>query len=161
MKNKGISRAGLAALGMFTVFAIAILSVLLGGASAYRRLTGENAVHFGGRTATQYLATKLRQVPSPEGVSADFFGSGDALCITQVEDGFTYVTRIYCHNGWLMELFTPDEEGFLPEDGEKILPANALAVTETGGLFTLAVTDANGEVWEIALYVRGSEVGMP
>ena len=62
------SISALAALLMFGVFAVGILSVLLGGADSYRRLTQRDRVSYDERTCAQYMATKLRQAPSPESV---------------------------------------------------------------------------------------------
>ena len=108
MKNHTNERSlsALAALLTFALFAIGILSVLLGGANVYRRLTQRDAQSYDSRTCAQYIATKLRPAPSPGAVAIAPFGDGDSLFITETIGDSTYLTRVYCHNGWLMELFT-------------------------------------------------------
>lgn len=157
--SKQRSLTTLAALLSFALFALGLLWVLLGGAGVYRRLTRRDQESFEHRTCSQYIATKLRQAPSPEGVAAAAFGQADALVITEAVDGISYSTRIYCHDGWLMELFAPESGDFSPEDGEKILPLRELSVAQTGALMEFTFTSAEGECWELALAVRGKEVG--
>lgn len=156
MKNES-NRMTVAVLALFAVFAVAILGVLLGGAGVYRRLTRENSRHDNGRTAISYLAAKLRQASAPEAVQVGQFGDGQALLLTEDLDGSSCLTRIYCHDGWLMELFTLDEEGFSPEDGEKILPAESLHLAWSGELLTVEVT-CEGVPWSVCCAIRGKEV---
>ena len=46
------------------------------------------------------------------------------------------------------------EEDFLPEDGEEILPAEALSFTLKGQTLTAELTDSDGNCREIALQLR-------
>ena len=160
MKNNNMERSvsTLAALIIFALFAVGILAVLLGGAGVYQRLTQRDTVSYNSRTCTQYIATKLRQVPSPGAVSVASFGDADALVIREIIEQEEYLTRIYCHDGWLMELFTGKGSGFAPEDGEKILPLKGLSVDIEGGLLTISFTGEDGAVWEATHAIRGSEV---
>ena len=159
--NKERSLSGLAALLVFAVFAVAILSVLLSGAQAYRRITERDRISYDGRTCVQYLATKIRQASEPDAVNVAPFGDGDALLITQRYGDFDYLTRIYCYNGWLMELFTVADGDFAPEDGEKILPLHSLALQAKDGLILIALTDGNGTALDLTLSVRGREELQP
>ena len=120
------SISGLAAALLLCVFALMILSVLLSGAGAYQRLTVRGEENYDSRSSAQYVATKLRQAPSAESVELRTFGGSDCLCITEEIDGAEYITRVYCHDGWIRELFTLAEGDFTPGDGEKILEAEAL-----------------------------------
>jgi len=63
--SKKRSISGLAALLLLGVFAVSILSVLLTGASAYRRLMERDRLMYDNRTCLQYVATKVRQAPNP------------------------------------------------------------------------------------------------
>lgn len=160
MKNNNMERSvsTLAALLMFALFAVGILSVLLSGAGVYQRLTQRDKLSYDSRTCTQYIATKLRQVPSPGAVAVAEFGDGDALVIRETIGQEAYLTRIYCHDGWLMELFTGTGGGFAPEDGEKILPLHSFSVNRNGSLVELSLTGEDGTVWDLTVSVRGSEV---
>jgi len=147
----------LAALLLFGVFAVCILAVLLGGADAYRRITLRDSDSYDSRTCAQFIASKFHGAPSPDSVTLSRFGEGDAVEIHETIDGEEYVTRIYCHDGWLTELFTADEAGFSPEDGEQILPAKMLTVSEDDGLFFVTVTDGNGNDIRRIISLRGRE----
>lgn len=148
----------LAALLLVGMFGVSILSVLLTGADTYRRLTRRDQLSYDSRTCAQYVATKVRQAPSPEAVGLGHFGGSDALVIREELDGAVYLTRVYCHNGWLMELFSAADGDFAPEDGEKILPADSLMLIQTGALLQAEIAHGE-ETTQTALYLRGGEEG--
>ena len=152
---------GLLALLLFGVFAVSILSVLLTGAQVYGRLTQRDQDAYNQRTGLQYLATKVRQAQLGSQVRVEDFGGEEALVIAEELDGQTYLTRIYCHEGWLWELFTADGEGFLPEDGEKLLAARDLALELEDGLLRAELTDSAGRTVALTLALRGGEEGQP
>ena len=157
----GRSISALAALMVFCVFAAGIVAALLGGAGVYQRLTARDAAAYDRRTCAQVVAAKVRQAPGPESVSLVRFGADDALVITQEIEGRAYCTRLYCHDGWLMELFAPADEVFAPEDGEKLLQADALKLDLEGGLLRATVTDSGGREIEQWLFLRGGEGALP
>ena len=152
---------GLLALLLFGVFAASILSVLLTGAQVYQRLTQRDQNAYDQRTCVQYLATKVRQAAVGSRVTVEQFGGADALTITEELGGEEYLTRIYCYDGWLWELFTADRDGFLPEDGEKLLSAQALTLELSGGLLRAELTDSSGQTLSLTLALRGGEEGQP
>lgn len=159
MKNflKNGSLSGLVALLTFVLFAICILFVLLNGAGVYRRLTERDQRSYDNRTCVQYVATKMRQAPSPTAVSTDTFEGVDSLLIFQDIEGSVFVTRIYCYENWLMELFTLADGDFYPEDGEKILPLRDLAISQNGDVFTFTLTDMEGNTQHLTMSVRGGD----
>lgn len=151
------SISGLAALILLGVFAAGILTVLLTGARAYKGLTERDAVSYDSRTCVQYLANKVRQAPAPGAVVLSDFGEGDSLLIREQIGGNEYWTQVYCHNGWMMELFTTADAGLAPEDGEKILPVQSLAMERSGDLLRLEIVDQNGTENSVLLTLRGGE----
>lgn len=155
LKNGSLS--GLVALLTFVLFAISILFVLLNGAGVYRRLTQRDQYSYDNRTCAQYVATKMRQAPSPTAVSADTFGTVDSLQISQDIEGLEFVTRIYCYENWLMEIFTLADGDFLPEDGEKILPLGSLSVSQDGSVFSFILTDTEGNTQHLTISARGGD----
>lgn len=157
LKTNKLHISSLLALVLFGVFAACILSVLLTGADAYRRLTLRDQVTYDRRTCAQYLATKVRQSGLPGGVSVDTFGDGDALVLSEEIGGETYLTRIYCHDGWLMELFTSAYGEFEPRDGEKVLQAQALSLRLADGLLSVCVTGGDGAQIQLSLALRAGE----
>ena len=159
MKKQSIQHHmdGLAALLLFGVFAACVLSVLLTGAGAYRRLTQRDQDAFSRRTCVQYLATRVRQADADGAVAAGEFGGGDALLLTQDIDGMEYVTRIYVSGGYLMELFSAADSELAPEDGEKLMEARALSASLSDGLLELSLTPKEGTAVELTLSLRSGE----
>lgn len=153
--------AGLAALLLFGVFAVCILFVLLTGANRYRQLTLRDQSAYSHRTAAQYITTRVRQVDMVGSLSVGEFGDGDALFITEETDGVEYVTCVYCYGGMLRELFTFADEPFEPEDGEVLFPVQNLELTLNGGLLSAAITDEDGAVQKLTLFLRSGEGGAP
>ena len=156
--NSKNSISGLATLLMFGIFAVCIMSVLLTGAGAYKRLTQRDQESFAARTCSQYIVTKVHQAKSPESVSVDTFDGYDCLIFSEDIEGWTYITRVYCYEGWLCELFTADDGDFLPEDGEKVVEAQNFSVSSENGLIHISVTDRDGNDSEFCMNVRGMEV---
>jgi uncharacterized MAPEG superfamily protein len=146
----------LLALLLFAVFAVCVLSVLLTGANAYRRLTERDQVSYDDRTVVQYLATKVRQADRAGGVTVETFQGTDALVLSEELDGSTYCTWLYCYNGYLRELFASADAELSPEDGEKILEAGGLQVESDGNTLRLKLQTDSG--WRsMVLALRSGE----
>lgn len=159
-RNNGKTNA-LVVLLLFGLFAVCILSVLLTGADAYRRLARRDQHSYDGRTAVQYLSTRVRQADGLGQVSVRSFEGADALVLTEEIEGQTYETLVYCHDGFLRELFSAAGSEFLPEDGEKVLEAQALVLELEGQSLTARLTGPEGEVRELILYLRSREGAAP
>ena len=160
LKRNKSHMEGLIALLLFGVFAACVLSVLLTGAGAYRRLTQRDQTAYSQRTCAQYLATKVRQSPDAQALSVESFGDGDTLVFCEEIGGELYLTRIYCCEGWLCELFSSDQAGMTPEDGEKVLQAQRLDLELEGGLLSITITYADGSQTCLDLSVRDGEGGL-
>lgn len=133
---------GLVALLLFGVFAACVLVVLLTGADAYRRLTERDQAAYERRTGVQYIATRVRQADHAGGVAVEDFGGADALILGADE---TYAARVYCYDGWLMELYCLAGESFSPEDGERIIEAQELKLSLDQGMLGVQVLTAQEE----------------
>lgn len=155
------SISALAALTIFALFAACVLCVLLSGAGIYRRLVDGGQEQYARRTLTQYVATRVQQSENAGCIGVEPFGEGDALVISQVIDTEPYRTRIYCHEGWLMELFAHAEGSFEPGDGERLLRAEGLECELEAGMLTVTVTDTAGVVRELVFALRGGEGAIP
>ena len=82
------------------------------------------------------------------------FGDGDALVLGADE---TYASRVYCHDGWLMELYCLAEEPMEPQDGQRILEAEALALSLEDGLLEVGLTMPDGTEDTLRLSLRSGE----
>lgn len=117
------------ALAVFAVFALCVLLVLLTGAKVYRGLVRTGEERFRDRTALQYVATRVRQART---VTLEDFQGCPALVMQETIDGESYVTRVYCHDGYLWELFSTSDAALSPEDGEKVLEAEVTFAFDEG-----------------------------
>lgn len=145
----------LGALLLFGVFAVCILTVLLTGAGAYRRLTQRDRTAYDRRTLLQYVATRVRQADSLDGVGVEEFLGTDALVLQEGD----YVTRVYCYEGYLMELYVAREDPMGPADGERIMAAQGLELSLEDGLLSVTATDEAGEESSLLLSLRSGEEG--
>lgn len=161
MSEKKQKTGALAVLLLFGVFAVCILSVLLTGADAYHRLTDRDRLSYDRRTAGQYLSTRVRQADRAGQVRVDSFDGADALVLTEEIDGTAYETLVYCHDGYLRELFVPAGGDFSPEDGEKVLRAQSLTLSLDGSLLTAELVGPAGEVQPLTLFLRSGEEVLP
>lgn len=146
---------GLIALLLFGVFAACVLTVLLTGADAYQRLTERDRETFNRRTCVQYVTSRVRQSDRQGLISVSDFGGESALVL--MDPGGDYVTRIYCHEGYLMELYTDVLSDMAPEDGETVLEAQAVEFSLEGGLLTVTAVDAGGTTSTLKLSLRSGE----
>ena len=152
--NRKISKTtDLLALAVLAVFAVCVLMTLLYGVRIYQNLVRRGEDSFERRTAVQYVATRVRQA---ETISVTDFEGCEALTIRDQIGGTTYLTRLYCHEGYLRELFCAENAQLQPGAGEKILPAEHLEVAIENDLLTVVVDGSR-----ILLQLRGKGVAAP
>lgn len=155
-RNGKFSVEGVLALVLFGIFALCVLAVLLLGARGYQRLTLRGQNSYDQRTAAQYIITRVHQADRRDAVSLN----DGVLELTEVIDGDTYVTRVYCHEGYIRELFTPASLEFSPDAGECVLPAQAVHFQMDGDLLSVAITDSNGETITLCVALRSYGGGL-
>lgn len=150
---------GLLVLVLFGVFAICILAVLLTGADAYKRLVQRQQESYAGRTVPQYIATKVRQADAKGAVRLGDFGGVESLELSEYLNGEEYITRIYCYDGSLKELYAAASGEFSPEDGESILEAEQVDFSLENGCLQVTVTTVDGNKTKFRLTLRSAEGG--
>lgn len=146
--------ASLAVLLVFALFAVCVMSVLLSGAGAVRSLVQRDEADHSRRSAERYLTTRLRQADFTGGVRTEEFEGLPCIALRQEHDGEEYITRIYCYEGWLYELFSPEDSDLTPESGEKILPLKRLTVSENGDVLILFLEHDDASVGEVRVLRR-------
>lgn len=152
MKNRSLQRnmMDLLVLTVFAVMALCVLLVLLAGARVYRNLTEQSENHNDRRIAAYYVTTRFRQ--SEEKVEAADFGGCTALTFREEVGETSYLTRVYCYEGYLRELYAAEGGEFSPEDGEKILPLQNLSAFWDENMLTVQLTYPDGTCRELWLY---------
>lgn len=151
----------LMALMVFCLFALCILAVLLTGAAGYRKLVDRGSRDYDRRTAAQYVATRVRQADRAGCVALEDFGGAEALVFREEIGGAVYLTRVYCHDGFIRELFAPESGNFSPEDGEKLLAAQSLSFSLEGDLLSAEIRFSDGTNQFLTLYLRAGEEDAP
>lgn len=149
MNNKTLKMTDLLALLAFGLFAICVFLTLLTGAKVYKKLIDSGARSYEARTMRQYIATRVRQA---ETVSVEVFEGCSALVGEEEIDGEVYLTRVYCYDGYIRELYSAKNTEMSAEDGEKILPAESAEFSVQEGLLTARVGQE-----EITLHLRKRE----
>ncbi len=133
MKRQKNHIEALAALLLFALFALCILAVLFSGTGIYSRLSDRDAESFNRRSLEGYISTKLRQSDFAGGISVE-----DGVLILAAEEG--YETRIYCHEGYIYELFTRSDAELSPESGESLLQAESMLPEFSDGLLRIELS---------------------
>ena len=146
MKEKRSNLTEFLSLAVFALFALCLFGVLLTGAKVYRNLVDQGSESYADRTAARYLSTRVRQ---SRAVSVEDFQGCPALVSREEIDGRTYVTRVYCYDGYLRELFCAESADLSPEDGEKVLEAEHFSLSLEEELLTVVVDDT-----QLTLYLR-------
>lgn len=161
MKNKKNKSQieGLVVLVLFGIFAVSILGVLLTGAGAYKRLVNRQQSTYAERTVPQYITTKVRQNDLQGAVRVAEFGGVESLELVEWLGDEEYITRIYCYDGYVRELFSSATGNFEPKDGQQILEAEQINFSLQDGFLEIAVITADGEKTGCKLTLRSAEGG--
>lgn len=149
MKEKTTKITDILALLVFVLFALCTLMVLLTGARGYRKLVSDGEELYETRTAVRYLTTRVRQA---ESIWVEDFDGCDALVAEETIDGERYLTRVYLYEGFLRELFCPENAQLTPADGEKVIEAVSVTFSMERGILTV-----NLDGQELILSLRGKE----
>lgn len=151
----------LAVLLVFTLYALCVLGVLMAGAETYGSLTQRGTDSFSYRTAVQYVSLKIRQADTSGGILLGDFEGLDALMLPETIGQHTYVTRIYCFDGWLRELYTPEGIAFSPEDGEKLLELTRLSFSREGNILRSELELPDGTMQQLVFHLHSIQEAAP
>lgn len=140
---------------LFCVFAVLMLSVLVTGAKAYKRISLAVDEQYRERTCLSYIAAKIRHYNTEGCVAAGELDGTSVLRFTEEFDGDQYITYIYYHNGYICELFTPADVELPLSEGQEIIAADALTFTEVGDGLIRITCSAEGRNAELFVSVLG------
>lgn len=137
---------------LFLVFVLCALFTVLIGGKVYENINRRAEENFDGSTALHYVANKVRQSDRMGMVDVMEIDGTPVLEIRQEANGETYVTWIYCHEGWIRELFTFEGSGLGLADGLPITECSGLDIETDGRVITIS-TEGSGQS-SIMLSVR-------
>ena len=115
---------------VFSIFAFSVLMVLMLGASVYRNINDISRENEQGHTALSYIWTKTKNFDNAGSISVGDFAGAPALFIDEKIGETFFRTRVYYHNGWLMELYSEATLEFSPRDGDRIVQVDELSFRE-------------------------------
>ena len=128
MKTAHNDKAGAAAaLLVFCIFTVSVLTVLTFGVGAYKNMTDISRESHDERVCLSYIWTKVKNADEAEKVYIGDFGGLPALCLDEVYGGVTYHTMIYHYEGQVCELFFEDGLEFAPGDGVTVIKNESLS----------------------------------
>ena len=103
------------------VFAVSALASLAFGGSVYKNAIEQSHERYDERTSFFYIWTKVKNADEYGRVYVDHFDGIDALILEEDLYGEIYLTYIYCHDGWIKEIFGDAAYEYRLEDGQAIL----------------------------------------
>lgn len=156
-KESKISIGNIGVLLVFCALALCLLMTLLMGARIYRNITAQAEQDSNRRIVSQYMANRIRQADHDGMVSVENFEGIHALVIRETINGTVYLTRIYCCDGWLYELFAAENSMLSPGEGEPLIPVKAISFSLSDSLLTTQVTYSDDSSQTLALYLRSGE----
>jgi len=140
-------------LALLCIFIIGSLVLMNVGVHVYKNIVENNAENFRLRASLSYMATKVRQYDTADTISVQEENGVPMLVFQEDLDGTKYLTRIYCYEGNMMELF--QEEGLEHDlnDGFEIMELDDLYIEQQGNQILLTAIDG-GEKETLALSLR-------
>jgi hypothetical protein len=133
------------ALALFCAFAASVLLVLIIGAGVYKNTVKSMEDRYTERTCLSYVSSKVHHYDAFGGIHLQQFGDGQALALEEKIGGSDFVTLIYTHKGYVMELFMEKGTQLTPEDGEVIIKDIGLEFQQAAdNLIKVSCTNENG-----------------
>ena len=156
-RKRGVRRIdNMAVLLLFLMFAVGVMCVLLCGAGSYKKIVENCADSTDIRSGIRYLQTKLRRSGGADCVSLEERDGEAVLVIREETESGSYVTRIYCEDGWLRELFSAEGD-WDSSAGEPVLEMRSLSGKQTGGLLSLTLRDTGGQTETVVISLPAGE----
>ncbi len=161
-KTKKIDISSVTPFVLFAFFAICVMVVLLLGAKLYRAQTQRDLIGYNQRTVSQYISTRLRQSDKYDSYFvADFNdklpkSDGNAFFFTETINGAEYYTCIYCHDGYLYELFAAKNDAWEIDAGERILQVKSVSFINEGKNIKVNITHTDDRLQTLIINLRCS-----
>lgn len=120
MKERERSPIGLYILGICALFLAGFLMLVILGAHAYRNTVAGQEENNRIRGLLSYVSAVIRANDSQSSVYVLEGASPEGAQVLVVGDGSGYASRIYCHNGYLVEDYGAETAVFNPDNAMKI-----------------------------------------
>lgn len=130
---------------LLAVFFAGTVSLVIMGASQYKKTVTIMNQHAESRTYAAYLTEKINQNDKNHSIAYTHVADAPALSFLQEVNGASYSTYIYVYNGYLREITTNTGRTFSPQDGQEVIAAKSMDVqTIQPNLMCITITSSQG-----------------
>jgi hypothetical protein len=139
------------------IFALCALLVVFFGSKVYAAVLDDAAQNDLARTATLYIANKVRAHDCAGGVNVGAVEDAPALVLRRQVEADTVVTYLYLYRGTLCEVSTLLGAPVVKAAGQAVLPLHTFDFNrDERGLLHVRVADDGGHTAAIALFLRSA-----
>ena len=124
--------ANVFAMLLFGVLAIALFLALVGGTTAYERIAEDDQAARDMRMGTSLIANTVRAVDAADAVTVGEGPEGRALVLVEHLDSGTFETRLYLHDGWIVEEYTPSGSPYDPDGAVQVAASQTFSFEVQG-----------------------------
>lgn len=141
-------------ISIFCVFVTTALSLVIIGANVYKSSVQRIESGYSNQTGFSYIKEKIHQNDIDGKIKLDSINGYDALLIESNFSDGSYITYIYCYEGYLRELMVRKEQNISLSDGQTIIPAKSVNFNFDGEILNVLITDLNEHTETMYLYLR-------
>lgn len=106
---------------MFAVLACALVAAFVSGAQTYRHIQNDSSHASQLRQSTTLLANAVRSADATQAVRQGEGPQGAALVLVETLDSGSYETRLYLHDGWIVQEYVPAAAPVNPEGATRLV----------------------------------------
>ncbi len=127
------------------VFAVCGMALVAVGIMEYKNIATTNVETYKLRTSLSYVATKVRQNDTTDGVELKNVNGIETLLLYEKTEGKDYETAIYCYDGVLREYYHEKGSEFEPRNGFEVVAVQAFDFEQqTAGMLRITATEVDG-----------------
>ena len=130
---------------IFLICAMSLLGMLFVGARTQQKINQSTEANFYMRTSLLYISNKAKFFQEAGSISVSEFNGGSALFFEEEIDEVKYITKVYMHEGYLMELFTEANSDIEADVGTIITNISFFEAKQIeDGLIDIRIKNPNG-----------------
>ncbi|WP_417144466.1 DUF4860 domain-containing protein [Raoultibacter massiliensis] len=131
---------------LFALFVIALLLAVVAGTNVYRNLNDTRSGADEARLGLTLLANNVRANDAADAIAAGTGPEGRSLVLVERLDSGTYETRIYRHEGNIVEEYALADAAYTPEKAVVICPSDVFDFSYGNGLLTITTDQGSADV---------------
>lgn len=131
---------------LFALFVIALLLAIVAGTNVYRNLNDVRSGADEARLGLTLLANNVRANDAADTIAAGTGPEGRSLVLVERLDSGTYETRIYRHEGNIVEEYALADAAYTPEKAVVICPSDVFDFSYGNGLLTITTDQGSADV---------------